>query len=139
MKIIIFYILFFLLFSTNLVAQSSLCKHEEEEELGNGVVESMPQIKRGDESLLKFIHKQIMYDSILKIDCEQIVHVFFWVDENGNTLSHCLLKEVREDLDKEALRVAKLVKFDEPAKHRGKPIKIKYVIPVKFEPKKSRQ
>ncbi len=32
------------------------------------------------------------------------------------------LKRVQEDLDREVLRIAKLIKFDEPAKTRGKPV-----------------
>lgn len=137
MKSFLLFVLAFIL-SNGMFAQI-YCDQNDVQELGLGVVEVMPKFKGGEECLRTFIKKQINYDLVEEVVVGGlIIYVTCWVDISGNTLSHCLLKKEREDLDKEALRVAKLVKFDEPAKQRGKPIKIKYVIPVKFEPKKSR-
>lgn len=47
--------------------------------------------------------------------------------------NHEIIKGIREDLNNEALRVAKLINFDRPAMQRGKPIKVKYTVPVEFK------
>ena len=51
---------------------------------------------------------------------------------SGFTFGHKVIKGVREDLDNEALRVTTLIKFERPAFQRGKPIEVKYTVPVVF-------
>jgi len=87
---------------------------------------------RGD--LKKFIQGNIIYPKTAKIDSiEGIVIVSFWIDTIGDTHDYQVIKGIREDLNTEALRVAKLIKFEKPAKQRGQPISVKYTIPVEFK------
>lgn len=48
-------------------------------------------------------------------------------------MNHKVLTGIRKDLNDEALRVVKLVNFEKPAMQSGKPIKVKYTIPVVFK------
>lgn len=98
-------------------------------------IERMPQYAGGEDGLLRFIDAQINYDSIGQIKTEQIVFISCLVDTSGNTLSHFVLKGTREDLNKEALRVTRLIKFEKPALQKGRPIEVKYTIPITFDPK----
>lgn len=56
----------------------------------------------------------------------------FYVETNGNTSNHRVIKGVREDLNNEALRVAKLLKFDKPAYTRGKAVRTIYLLSISF-------
>ncbi len=95
------------------------------------VVESMP-IFKGE--LMQFINENIEYpQSAIKDSISGRVFVSFWVDKSGNTLDHKIVKSIREDLDQEALRITKLIRFDKLTMQGGKPVKIKYTtVPVEF-------
>lgn len=105
-----------------------------ESEMVNAV-ETWPEYK-GD--LTAFIEKQIDYPSMaLEDSIEGKIYVSFWVDSVGNTFKHEILKGIRKDLDREALRVARLIKFDKPAMQRGKPLAVRYNIPIEFKLQRS--
>lgn len=55
-----------------------------------------------------------------------------WVEPSGRTVDHQVTKGIREDLDEEALRVARSMYFNKPAMQNGKPIKVRYNIPIEF-------
>ncbi|MDZ4204652.1 MAG: energy transducer TonB [Bacteroidales bacterium] len=107
------------------------------------IVESFPEYKGGTEAFSKMIKTNLIYpQSALMDSIEGRVYVQFWVETNGNTINHIVVRGIRKDLDEEALRVARLIKFDKPAMQRGKPIKVRYNLPIVFklpmksEPKK---
>lgn len=101
---------------------------------GNAVMfmyESLPFFKG---NLSKFIRKHLKYPpAALRDSLEGQVYVEFVVDTNGNTLSHQVIRGVRQDLNEEALRITRLIKFDRPAIRRGKPVKMEYCLPIIFE------
>lgn len=81
-----------------------------------------------------FIQKHIVYPERAKEDSiKGTVFISFWVDTTGNTIDHKTIRGIREDLNQEAIRVTKLIKFKEPAMQRNKPIKVRYTVPVKFK------
>ena len=94
-------------------------------------IEDAPYFK-GD--LANFIQANISYPKNARKDSiEGIVVISFWVDTLGVTTNHQIIKSIRKDLNDEALRVAKLVKFEKSAMQRGKPVKVRYTVPVKFK------
>ncbi len=94
-------------------------------------IEDAPHFK-GD--LMSFIQKEINYPkSALKDYLEGTVIVSLWVEQDGRTSNHEVTNGIRNDLNEEALRVARLIIFAKPAMQKGKPIRVKYLIPVKFE------
>ena len=83
--------------------------------------------------LIKNIATNIIYpETAIQDKIEGRVVVTFWIETDGSTSGHKITKSVREDLDKEALRVVKLIKFDEPAKNGGQPVGMCYSLPVLF-------
>lgn len=93
--------------------------------------ESMP-IFRGN--LLEFIKNNIIYPtSALRDSIEGKIFVSFYVDTLGSTTGHEVINEIRNDLNQEALRVTRLIKFEKPAMQNGKPAKVKYTLPVEFK------
>ena len=96
-------------------------------------ISDAPVFKGGVDSLKTFIFKNLKYPkSALKDSIVGAVYVSFWIDVDGKTTEHEIIKGVREDVDKEALRIAHLISFESPAMQRGKPVRVKYTIPVIF-------
>ncbi len=97
------------------------------------VIETNPEYEGGENELLKLFNDSINYPvKAIEDSIEGIVFVEFWIDTNGITTNHRIIKGIREDLDHEALRVAKLIKYKKPAMQRGKPIMVRYTIPIDF-------
>jgi TonB family protein len=93
--------------------------------------ESMPIFKG---NILEFINKNINYPATaLRDSLEGNVYVSFYVDTLGYTIEHKIVNAIRNDLDQEALRVTKLIKFEKPAMQNGKPVKVKYTLSVEFK------
>ncbi|WP_350472289.1 energy transducer TonB [Parabacteroides caeci] len=60
------------------------------------------------------------------------VLISFMIDTMGNTFDHVVVRGIREDLDQDALRVARLIKYDTPAMQKYKPVIVKFVVPIDF-------
>ena len=60
------------------------------------------------------------------------VMVTFVVNKDGSIVDPEVIKAVDKDLDNEALRVVKGMPKWNPGKQRGKPVRVKYTVPVTF-------
>ena len=117
------------LVSVCVAAQTDTISVQQEDFLITAV--SAPPYFDGD--IKAFIQSNISYPiEALHDSVEGRVSVEFWVDTAGNTVKHEILRGVRDDLDREALRVARLIKFVTPAKQKDRPVAVRYVIPVGF-------
>lgn len=97
-------------------------------------LESMPEFNNSSNGLIKFIESHLQYPADLKSDSiEGIVYVEFWVDTTGQTYDHKVLRGLNKKMNEEAIRVAKMITFSKPAMQRGKPVNVKYVVPIKFD------
>jgi protein TonB len=84
-------------------------------------------------NVLKFIDENLKYPETARKDkIEGKVTIRFWIDTLGYTLEHQIIKGIREDLDEEALRVAKLIKFVKPAMNNDKPIGMCFQVGILF-------
>ena len=83
--------------------------------------------------LLEFVAKNIKYpDTAKKDSIEGRVVVEFWIEIDGSTSEHRIIRSVREDLDEEALRIARLIEFDRPTMTNGIPYSTCFNLPVLF-------
>jgi protein TonB len=81
---------------------------------------------------LAAIQQKVTYSEIAKrIGLEGKVMVEAVIDKNGNVVEATILKGIGGGLDEEALNAVTSTKFT-PGKQRGKPVKVKMVIPIKF-------
>jgi protein TonB len=84
--------------------------------------------------LNEFIQNEIVYPLDARKDTiEGTVIISFKIDTLGLTNNHEVVKGIREDVNNEALRIAKLIKFDRPALQKGKPITVEYTVPIVFD------
>ncbi|MCC8094234.1 MAG: TonB family protein [Tannerellaceae bacterium] len=109
---------------------------EEEEESAQQiftVVEEMPQFPGGEGELLKFISKSIKYPVIAQENGIQgRVVCSFVVNRDGSIVDAEVVRGVDPSLDKEALRVINTMPKWTPGKQRGKPVRVKYTVPITF-------
>lgn len=109
---------------------------EEEEEAAQQiftVVEEMPEFPGGMNELLKYLAKSIKYPVIAQENGIQgRVICAFVVNRDGSIVDAEVLRGVDPSLDKEALRVINAMPKWKPGKQRGKPVRVKYTVPVTF-------
>lgn len=109
---------------------------EEEEEDPNqvfSIVEDMPEFPGGETALLKYIAQSIKYPVIAQENGIQgRVTVTFVINQQGKAVEAQILRGVDPALDKEALRVIGTLPTWKPGKQRGKPVRVKYTVPVLF-------
>ena len=92
------------------------------------VVEEMPAPIGG----IKAIQEKVHYTDIARrIELQGTVYIQAKIDKNGNVVEATILKGIGGGLDEEALNAVTSTKFT-PGKQRGKPVKVKMVIPIKF-------
>ena len=106
---------------------------EPEEEEVFMIVENPPVFPGGTDSLLSFLRKNVRYPAICRENNIQgRVIVTFVVNKDGSVVEPEVVKKVHPALDKEALRVISLMPNWKPGTQRGKPVKVKYTVPIGF-------
>ena len=98
------------------------------------VVEQMPEYPNGGMAgLMQFLSKNIKYPTIAQENGTQgRVTVQFVVNKDGSIVDAKVLRGVDPYLDKEALRVINSMPKWKPGMQRGKPVRVKYTVPVMF-------
>jgi TonB family protein len=100
-----------------------------------GVVEQMPSFPGGNKALMKFLDDNLRYPAEARaMGIQGRVVVTFVVERDGNIDSIKVIKKVSPELDREALRVIRLMPKWNPGKQNGKTVRTKYTIPVIFKP-----
>lgn len=98
------------------------------------VVEVMPQFPGGQIAMLKYIMENIKYpEQAMKEGIQGRVAVSFIVEKDGRVSNVRLLHSVQSALDKEAIRVVKSMPKWTPGKHNGKPVRVRFNLPVMFK------
>lgn len=108
-------------------------EEEPEEQTIFEVVEQMPDFPGGMGALMQFLSKNIKYPTIAQENGTQgRVIVQFVVNRDGSIVDPRVVKSVDPYLDKEALRVIGTMPKWKPGMQRGKPVRVKYTVPVMF-------
>ena len=113
---------------------AEVVEEEEPEDVIFVVVESMPEFPGGAAAMYKFLSENIRYPVIAQENNIQgRVICQFTVNKDGSLVDVEVIRQVDPALDKEAIRVIKAMPKWNPGKQRGKPVRVKYTIPVKFK------
>ena len=97
------------------------------------IPETMPYFPGGQELLLKYLAANIKYPaSAVKAKKQGRVIVTFIVQKDGSITHAKIAKSIDPELDAEALRVVKGMPKWTPGTQNGKPVNVKYTVPVKF-------
>ena len=116
-------------------------KHEAEEVIESGeepqvfvFAEEMPQFPGGQDSMVKFISENLVYPVLAQENNIQgRVVVQFVVKENGEIADVKIVsKALGWGLDEAAVAVVKKMPVWKPGKLRGAPVKVRFVLPIRF-------
>ena len=108
-------------------------EEEPQEEEVFMVVEDQPEFPGGAAALYEYLSKNIKYPAICRENNIQgRVLVTFIVNKDGAIVEPEVVKSVNPSLDKEALRVISTMPNWKPGSQRGKPVRVKYTVPVNF-------
>ena len=101
------------------------------------VVEEMPKFKGGDAKLMELLMMNMKYpESAIKAKQQGRAIVGFVVRKDGTVSDVYIEKSTGYDvLDNEAMRVVKSMPAWEPGKQKGKPVNVKYFVPITFSQK----
>ena len=95
--------------------------------------ETMPYFPGGQELLLKYLADNIKYPaSAVKAKKQGRVIVTFIVQKDGSVTHAKIAKSIDPELDAEALRIVKGMPKWTPGTQNGKPVSVRYMVPVKF-------
>ena len=98
------------------------------------VVEVMPQFPGGQIAMLKYIMENIKYpEQAMKEGIQGRVTVRFIVEKDGSISNVKPVLSVHPLLDKEAVRVVESMPKWSPGKQNGKPVRVRFNVPVMFK------
>ena len=98
------------------------------------VVEVMPQFPGGQIAMMKYIMENMKYpEQAMKEGIQGRVTVRFIVEKDGSISDVKPVLSVHPLLNKEAVRVVKSMPKWSPGKHNGKPVRVRFNLPVMFK------
>lgn len=98
------------------------------------VVEVMPQYPGGQIAMMKYIMENMKYPKqAMKEGIQGRVAVSFIVEKDGSISDVKPILSVHPLLNKEAVRVVKSMPKWSPGKHNGKPVRVRFNLPVMFK------
>lgn len=98
------------------------------------VVEVMPQFPGGQIAMLQYLMKNIKYpEQAVKEGFQGRVTVRFIVEKDGSISDVKPVLSVHPLLNKEAVRVVKSMPKWTPGKQNGKPVRVRFNLPVMFK------
>ena len=113
-------------------AENDSCNNYRQDE--NGVyeyVEEMPSYPGGMAELMRFIYKNFKYPKeVEELGIQSWIMCTLVINEDGSISDVKVIKPVHPLFDAECIRVMESMPKWNPGKHNGKPVKVKYTIPM---------
>lgn len=92
-----------------------------------------PSFPGGAEAMMKFIQSKTLYPAIPReMGIQGIVYVGFIVNKDGSISEVISKNDLHIDLEKEAKRVVGIMPNWIPGEQAGKPVRVRYVVPINF-------
>lgn len=105
----------------------------QEKEEAFTVVEDMPEFSGGEQALYKYLANNIKYPAEAhEKGIEGRVYVTFVVEKDGSLTEIKIARGIGNGCDKEAMRVVTEMPKWTPGKQRGKIVRVKYILPIRF-------
>ena len=108
-------------------------QEETEEPMTIVIVENTPEFPGGHEALTRYIQNYVETAANKKAELiEGEVIVSFWVETDGSITDAKILRGLTPELDSISIELMKSMPKWSPATQRGKPIRVKFSLPVRF-------
>lgn len=96
--------------------------------------EKEPSFPGGKEALTRYLNENLRYPADAhNSGIQGKVIVAFVIEKDGNISNPQIEKPIHPSLNEEAMRVVKEMPRWEPGMHKGKPISVKYHLPITFK------
>ena len=97
------------------------------------VIEKPATFRGGERKMFEYLSKnKVVPNSASTTTKNKTVYVGFAIDVDGSIVDVAIIRSVDTECDAEALRLIKSMPKWKPGKNQGKPVKMKYTLPVKF-------
>jgi len=98
------------------------------------IVEDQPAPKGGMAAFYEYVGKQLKYPAqARRMGIEGRVFVEFVVDKDGSITDVKAIKGIGAGCDEEAIRVIQAAPKWNPGKQRGRPVKVRMILPITFK------
>ena len=96
-------------------------------------VDKMPLFPGGDAALLRWIEEHLIYPKVaLENRIQGRVACSFVVNTDGSVSDIKVVRPIDANMDEEAVRVLSTLPNFTPGENKGKKVRVKYVVPVRF-------
>ncbi|MDQ2658520.1 MAG: M56 family metallopeptidase, partial [Bacteroidota bacterium] len=97
------------------------------------VVEEQPEFPGGYDKMIAFIQENLRYPSNARQQgIEGTVYVSFIVEKDGAVTDSKVIRGISPECDQEVIRMMKLSPNWLPGKQGGEPVRVRFVLPIKF-------
>ena len=98
------------------------------------IVEEMPKFPGGDQAMMDYIGKNIVYPEEAKEkEIQGRVFIGFVVEKDGSVSNVKVLRGIGGGCDEEAVRVVKAMPKWKPGMNDGQPARVSYTLPINFK------
>lgn len=97
------------------------------------IVEEMPAYPGGDEARMSYLSKNLKYPVLaMESGIQGTVYIGFVVEKDGSVTDVKVARGIGGGCDEEAVRVVKAMPKWTPGKQRGKSVRVRYSVPIRF-------
>lgn len=131
----IFCLLFFYTLSAQEADSTAVTAPKDKEEEIFTVVEEVPQFPGGEQAMMIYVYRNLRYPPLaLENNIQGKVVVQFIIDETGKVDSVKIVsKPLGWGIEEEAIRVVESMPTWTPGKQKGKGVRVRYVLPIRFK------
>ena len=102
------------------------------------IVDEMPMFRGEKEKMIEYFSSNLQYpEQAKKTNIKGRVLISFIVEKDGSITNCKVVKSVCPELDNEAMRVVSSMPAWNPGQKDGRPVRVKYTIPINFLPPSS--
>ena len=134
---------FLLLLSAIFLTNIAFCQDEvkvSDDEAIFFVVEVQPEFPGGMDSMYAFIQKNLIYPEKAKAEgIEGRVFITFTIEKDGSVSNVKILRGIGGGCDEAAKEVVEKMPKWKPGTQRGKPVRVQFNLPIKFELEKDKE
>lgn len=98
------------------------------------IVEQMPEFPGGQEALMAYVGKKLKYpEEAVEAGIQGVVYVSFVVGTDGSISDAKVLRGIGGGCNEEAVRVVQGMPKWKPGMQRGKAVRVKYSLPIRYK------
>lgn len=134
---------FLLLLSAIFLTNIAFCQNEvkvSDDDAIFFVVEVQPEFPGGLDSMYAYIQKNLVYPEKAKAEgIEGRVFITFTIEKDGSVSNVKILRGIGGGCDEAAKEVVEKMPKWKPGTQRGKPVRVQFNLPIKFELEKDKE